>query len=600
MSAIVGAAALVLAGCSGTGGSGSTDTSGSGSGDEIQSGTSVSVAENAGLTTLNPNTATGYATYNSNVAYMFTSGWNYYDATPKLVKNTKFGTYEKTGDNPLTIKYTINPNVKWSNGVPVNAADMLLAWATSQSKYNAKGKVNFQSIGAGTGLALASKVPAISNNNHTITVVYDKPYVDWEITSPTPTISADTLWGVSGAGKETGAKAQAAMIKAIQNNDTAALSKVASTWATKYNINSMPTDKRLLVADGPYTVTNYVKDQYVTLSARKDYIAGPKPHIQKITVRFIPDQTAQVQALSNGELKVLYGQATADTVKALKQVKGVTSTTSPEASYEHIDLSFNNGGPFSAKGNGGDAKKALLVRQAFLKVVPRQEMLDRLIKPLSPTAKLDESQLFLPGQPGYDDAAKASNYARYDKVDVAGAKALLKQAGISTPVTVKFAYATDNPRRVGEFQLLQASAKQAGFKVTDVGKPGAQFFDPSTGVGTGKYNYDACVFAYVNSAISATQSQANTTSGNAYNYNGYSNKNVDSLWKQIESSTSFNAAIPGLQKVDKFIINDASSISLYQLPDVSAWATNLENVKDAPLTPNIYWNFFDWQVKGAK
>jgi peptide/nickel transport system substrate-binding protein len=171
---------------------------------------------------------------------------------------------------------------------------------------------------------------------------------------------------------------------------------------------------------------------------------------------------------------------------------------------------------------------------------------------------------------------------------------------VKTPVTVKFAYATDNPRRVGEFQLLQASAKQAGFKVTDVGKPGAQFFDPTTGVGTGKYNYDACVFAYVNSALSATQSQANTTTGNAYNYQGYSNKSVDSLWKQVETSTSYNEAIPLLAKIDKHILDDASSLSLYQLPDVSAWATNLENVKDAPLTPNIYWNFFDWQVKGAK
>jgi peptide/nickel transport system substrate-binding protein len=178
-------------------------------------------------------------------------------------------------------------------------------------------------------------------------------------------------------------------------------------------------------------------------------------------------------------------------------------------------------------------------------------------------------------------------------------KALLKQAGVKTPLTVKFAYATDNPRRVGEFQLLQASAKQAGFKVTDVGKPGAQFFDPSTGVGTGKYNYDACVFAYVHSGLNVTQSQANTTTGNAYNYNGYSNKNVDALWKQIETSTSFSAAYPLLAKIDKYQLDDAASLALYQLPDVSAWASNIENVKDAPLTPNIYWNFFDWQIKGG-
>jgi peptide/nickel transport system substrate-binding protein len=547
------------------------------------------------MTSMNALTATGYSTYNSNISYMFQSTFNYYDNTPKLVKNTDFGTYTKISNDPLTIKYTIKDGVKWSDGVPVNGADMLLAWASSITKYN-KGDVNFTGIAAGGGTDLITKVPKLSDDNRSMTVIYDKPYVDWEpLTSLSPNLPAHIAWEEAGIDKKTGTDAQDAWIKAIQSDNTSAISAVAKAWKSKWNFTSTPTDKKLLVVDGPYKVTALTK-QYVTLAANPNYNWGPKPKIAKITVRFIPDQTAQVQALQNGEVNVLYGQATADTVKALNGMKDVKSTTSATATFEHVDLTFNNKGPFDPATYGGDAQKALEVRQAFFKVVPRQDMLDRLIKPLSSTAKLDDSSLFIPGQDGYDESVKNNDSSEYQKVDVDAAKALLAKAGVTTPITVRFAYANDNPRRQGEFQLIQASAKAAGFDVTDVGKPGDQFFDPDNGIGSGKYDYDATVFAYQLTSSTVTQSEGNTTTGNAYNYQGYSNPEVDALWKKAEVATSAAAAIPLQQQIDAHLLKDASTITLFQLPDVSAWSSKIKNVSDAPYSPNIFWNFFDWTV----
>jgi peptide/nickel transport system substrate-binding protein len=583
LAAVVAAGTLVLAGCSAGGGS------------EVVTGTAVSAAQNGAMTTMNALTATGYSTYNSNISYMFQSTFNYYDSTPKLVKNTDFGTYSKLSSDPLTIKYTIKDGVKWSDGVPVNASDMLLGWASSITKYNKDG-VNFGSVNSGSGLDLITKVPKISDNGRSMTVIFDKPYVDWEpLTALNPNLPAHIAWEEAGIDKKTGKDAQAAFIKAVQSDNTADLAKVAKAWKTKWNFTTTPADKKLLVVDGPYKVTSLTK-QYVTLTANPDYTWGPKPKVAKITVRFIPDQTAQVQALQNGEISVLYGQATADTVKALKGMKGVETTTSATATFEHVDLTFNNGGPFDPKTYGGDAAKALAVRQAFFKVVPRQEMLDRLIKPLSSTAKLDDSSLFIPGQPGYDESVSKNGSSDYQKVDVDAAKALLAKAGVTAPITVKFSYANDNPRRQGEFQLIQASAKAAGFNVTDVGKPGDQFFDPGVGIGSGKYDYDATVFAYQLTSSTVTQSQANTSTGNAYNYQGYSNPEVDALWAKAVVATSASAAVPLQQEIDAHLWKDASTLTLFQLPDVSAWSSKIKNVKDAPYSPNIFWNFFDWSL----
>ena len=50
--------------------------------------------------------------------------------------NTSFGTYEKTSDDPLTVKYTVDDDTKWSDGTPVDAADMLLAGPRQSGNLN--------------------------------------------------------------------------------------------------------------------------------------------------------------------------------------------------------------------------------------------------------------------------------------------------------------------------------------------------------------------------------------------------------------------------------------------------------------------------------
>ncbi len=90
--------------------------------------------------------------------------------------------------------------------------------------------------------------------------------------------------------------------------------------------------------------------------------------------------------------------------------------------YEHLDLSFNNKGPFDPESYGGDDAKANDVRQAFLKTIPRQDILDRIIKPVDPTATLRNSFTQPPGAPLYSQMVAANGMSAFDKVDIAGAK----------------------------------------------------------------------------------------------------------------------------------------------------------------------------------
>lgn len=582
--AAVAATGVVLAGCSAPKGS------------EITEKTSLSIASNSAVTSLNPLVANQYSTYNSNVAYMFQAlGFNYYDNSPKLVDNTKLGTYKQISANPLKIQYTINSDAKWSDGDPINAADILLQWGSSISKYNnPKSGANFASINAGTGLDGITQVPEISNGGKTVTVTFDKPYVDWKQSLLTPNLPAHIVYQEAYPDKKlSNADADAAVIKAFQDDNTAEITAMAKAWSTKWVVDSMPSDKKLLVSSGPYQVSAFVKNQYLTLTKNPNYKAGPEPKVDSITVRFITDPTAQIQALQNGEVDIVYGQPTTDTLGSVKKSQGIKYTQTEAASYEHVDLHMNNGGPFDAATYGGDAQKALEVRQAFLKTIPRQEIVDKLIKPLNPKTALDNSTMFLPGTPAYDAAVKVNGMSAYDNVDIAGAKALLQKAGVTKPV-IRFAYPTDNPRRVSEFQLIQQSAQQAGFTVKDVGQPAATYFPA---LATSKA-YDASLFAWQYTSLAYTGNQAAFQTGGSSNYQGYSNKAVDGYWNQLQYSTGSEADNNALlTKIDTQVVADAATTTIYQFPDLTAWSDKVDNVSDNPIGVQVFWNFWEWTSK---
>ena len=63
-------------------------------------------------------------------------GFNYYDQDLNLVNNDQFGTCTLDSLDPLTITYTINEGVTWSDGVQVDAADLLIEWAAQSGVFN--------------------------------------------------------------------------------------------------------------------------------------------------------------------------------------------------------------------------------------------------------------------------------------------------------------------------------------------------------------------------------------------------------------------------------------------------------------------------------
>ena len=591
-----------------------TPSSGPGQTATVSQKTTTTVMWNQPFYGYNNATSFGNATANTNIIYMTNDAVTYYDGNLKVVTNKSFGTYEKVSDTPLSVKVKLADTATWSDGTAVTAADLVLAYGAQSGLFNTitdekeveglanedgtlkpagEGKVYFDSSSA--SLALITKFPEISSDSKEFTYTYDTMFADWDKAIITPGLPAHIV--AKRALGTTDAKAGAqAIIDAFKNKDAAKLSKIANVWNTDWNFSAMPSDKDLLVASGPYVITDFKKDEYLTLSKNANYKGERKVNIDTVTMRFNEDPMAAVQALQNGEVQLIQPQATADVLTALKALQNVTVDTGDDATYEHVDLTFNNAGPFDPATYGGDAAKALLVRQAFLQVIPRQAIIDRIIKPLNPEANVRNSFNVIPGSPNYD-AVAASNgmqttYGAGSNVEKA--KALLAQAGVPNP-QVRIMYAKANQRRIQQFTLIKEAAEQAGFKIVDNGSP-------DWGKKLGDKTYDAALFGWQSTGTGVTEADANYRSAangkpaGVNNFSGYANPKVNALYDELQVTLDPARQKAINEEVEKILVADAFGITIFQFPSITANSSKLQGVKHIPISPTVFWNFWEWKV----
>ena len=561
----------------------------------------MTVATQHAFFSYNDQTSYGRSAANGAIVEATSSAFSSYDDDARLVEDPSFGSYRVLSEDPLTVKYTIADQVAWSDGTPVDAADLLLAWVAGSGarntpdfddshyvdpetgKYRAdfpRDVVYFDGARS-EGLQLATRLPAIGDNGRSLTVVWDQYLADWplllDVGRPAHVVAGHAL------KIDDAAKAKRALIAAIRDDDTAALAAIARFWNSGFNFASMPADRDLLVSTGPYTITDLVADDHITLTANPRYSGAHRPVIEKVTVRFISDPLSQVEALRLGEVDVIAPQASAEVAGALSELTGRRIAHGQEGGYEHLDLQIAN----SKSGLFADRR----IRQAFLKVIPRQQILSELIAPTSKNAALRQSQVFLPGSSGYAESSEKNGSDAYLAPDVVGAKALLAEAGVAAP-TVCILFDPANPRRLSEFELIQRGAAEAGFSVTDCSSPDWLNLLGTPGA------YDASLFAWTASNSSVASVAAIFGTAGKSNTSFYSNPKVDELLEELAAPTEPEEAIRLRQQIDSLVWADGYGLPLYQFPAIVATSERVTGPAPAPFASDVLWNL--WQWKPAK
>ena len=574
-----GVVALALTACT-------ADPAGNGGGNEATGGT-ITAAEVNELTSLNQSTPDGNLDINGKVAYLTTSGFNYLDDKLELIPNETFGTVELVSEDPLVVTYTINEGQEWSDGTQISADDLLLNWAVQSGYYDdatideagavTGGNGYFTYAGDTSGLAL-TEFPEISEDNLSLTLNYETPFADWQyvglLDRPMHIVAEEAGFTVEEVREAFESTPRGDADAPAESNEV--IRAVADFWNTGYDFSEFPSNENLLVSSGAFILTAWEPTQSITLERNENYSGGLEPSYDSIVIRFIGDANAQVTALQNGEVDIIKPQASADTISSLEAIADATVLQGDEFNYDHIDLSFS--GVFA------DAN----VREAFLKTIPRQQILDAIVTPVNPEAAVLDSQIFVPtvGE-AYDTSIAGNGSDAYGEVDIEGAIELLAGA---TP-TVNILFNSENPNRVDSFEAISASASEAGFIIEGQGTP-------EWGSLLGSGTYDAAIFGWVSTGVGVSGVPQIFSTNGGGNYSGYSNTEVDALAAELVVTVDPDAQIELQQQIDALLFADAYGLPLFQGPGVTAHSAAVEGVTQYPGQTGVFWNFWEWNIVG--
>ena len=202
------------------------------------------------------------------------------------------------------------------------------------------------------------------------------------------------------------------------------------------------------VCAGPFSFVERVPLDHITLQRFPQYWDAANIHLDRVVYQTIPDSSIRLANLQAGSTDLVESITPTD-IDAVKHDGKLKLATMDSLAFQTI--AFNVGNGERAKTPiGADAR----VRQAFELALDREALIQVVYNGIFAPA----AQGLSLASPMHVDQLKPKGR------DVAAAKALLRAAGVTLPVTVRLTV-PNNPdlRQVGE--VIQAMAGEAGFDV---------------------------------------------------------------------------------------------------------------------------------------
>ena len=463
---------------------------------------------------------------------------------------------EQTSASPQTVVYRINPAAKWSDGQPIDAGDFAYNWKVQDPRQcpqcEMANPAGYDRIRSVTG----------SDAGKTVTVVFDKPYVDWKSLFT-------TLLPAHVAGRYASIGTPAGLASGFNKG----FATNVPTWS-----------------GGPYRIKTFTQDGSVVMVRNENWY-GHRPSIDSIVFRLISAPAEQPTALANHEVNVISPLPTADLVHEISAIPDVKYQVSAAFQEHNMWVNLN-----------AAAFKDRAFRQAVFEAVNVTDLVAKTIGQFDKTATPLKDHLFLPGQPGYQDLVSSLHYG---VGDVNAAREVLRQAGYTgigtklvapggRPIPRMRFLVSANPVVNTEGQLIKAALAPLGVDVNFVPTTSA-LKDITQG------NWDISVGTVTETAFSATSNQAYYSScpkGEifcGFNLGNYANPKVDELLNSSLSAASPKQALSQLQEANRLVAEDYAVLPLYQQRVLVAYSGDLRNVRNNSLMFPTYnsdqWGF---------
>jgi peptide/nickel transport system substrate-binding protein len=315
------------------------------------------------------------------------------------------------------------------------------------------------------------------------------------------------------------------------------------------------------VCAGPFRFVERVAQDRIVVERFPEYWDAGRIHLQRIVYLPIPDDTVRLANLQAGSLELVQTIGTND-VPTVQRNNRLRLSMSDELGYQGITLNIGNG-PRAQTPLGQNAR----VREAFELAIDRGTINQVVYNGMfTPTM-----QAVPPSSPFHVKALTPP--AR----DVARARALLREAGVQTPVRVTLTV-PNNPelRQVGE--VIQAMAAEAGFEVTINAMEFASSLQAAT-----RGEFEAYLLAWSGRTDADGNLWTFVHSRGPQNDGRYSNPEVDRLLDAARVETDAAKRVALYEQMYRIsLVQDRSRIYLWHRKNIVAHTARLTGFVNVP------------------
>lgn len=313
------------------------------------------------------------------------------------------------------------------------------------------------------------------------------------------------------------------------------------------------------VCAGPYKFVERVQQDRMVFEKFADYWNKDNVFIDRIVFLPIVDATVRLANLKSGGLDLIERVLATD-IKDVRADSRLKLSTAIELGYQGITLNIGKDkakGPLSQSAKVRQALDLSLDREAINQVVFNGEF-----KP--------GNQWVNPDHPYYQKSLPLRGR------DVAKAKALLKEAGVSPPVTVDF-MVPKGAETEAVAQVVQSMASEAGF---DMKIRVTEFATSLKQAEAGEYQ--AFMLAWSGRIDPDGNSYVFLKTGAPQNYSAWSNAEADKALDDARLVTELSQRKAIYEKLAKSALDDQPLLYIYHRRILIAHTTKLDGYKQMP------------------
>jgi peptide/nickel transport system substrate-binding protein len=376
----------------------------------------------------------------------------------EFVADESFGVVTIVAEDPFTVRYDL-AEPAWSDGIPLDAADLLLGWAAASGYFSPVGESEAGAAEADAGGAEADAeptVPAVDEFARAIDVTFERPVFGWQQAVAVPV--AAHIVGRHAFGIDDAMEAKQAVIRAIQDDDRSALDEMSEVWNAGFEISGGDEiGADLLLSSGPFLVDEVRGEEEgrsVTLVPNPSFRGSVTPKVSRIDLVPPGDQPI---ADVGGRLDVAILAPTTADRGPLRELERKDFTVNTSQDGTAWALLLNPAGIFTSQP----------ARVAFLRAAPAAAMVQRGSGLWSSAYTGTTSMVSAPGSRAYDIVNEDSGFAVALGTPSDDPAREREAAGVDDASAVCVLYDRASEFAAGAFAALRDSAAEAGWLIVD-------------------------------------------------------------------------------------------------------------------------------------